>query len=159
MHKIKESLPALAVIAALLAGWWLMVIETHSVIFPTPWQVVTGTTELIKDGTLWMHIGASLMRVGVGFSLAVVLAVPPGLSLGWAGGRRPREAYAHAHQRSTDVHPEGAVLDELRGTGHHLPGRRENDAVGFDDHEPPAREQGGNDGQRRQTLFDFMHLR
>jgi NitT/TauT family transport system permease protein len=53
MHKIKESLPALAVIAVLLAAWWLMVIETHSVIFPTPWQVVTGTLELIKDGTLW----------------------------------------------------------------------------------------------------------
>ncbi len=86
MHKIKESLPALAVIAALLAGWWLMVIETHSVIFPTPWQVVTGTTELIKDGTLWMHIGASLMRVGVGFSLAVLIAVPLGLWLGWVRG-------------------------------------------------------------------------
>jgi NitT/TauT family transport system permease protein len=86
MHKIKESLPALAVIAALLAGWWLMVIETHSVIFPTPWQVVTGTVELIKDGTLWIHIGASLMRVGVGFSLAVAVAVPLGLWLGWVKG-------------------------------------------------------------------------
>ena len=83
MHKIKESLPALAVIAVLLTAWWLVVIETHSVIFPTPWQVVTGTVELIRDGTLWIHIGASLMRVGVGFSLAVVVAVPLGLWLGW----------------------------------------------------------------------------
>jgi len=86
MHKIKESLPALAVIAALLVAWWLIVIETHSVIFPTPWQVVTGTVELIKDGTLWIHIGASLMRVGVGFSLAVAVAVPLGLWLGWVRG-------------------------------------------------------------------------
>lgn len=86
MHKIKESLPALAVIAVLLTAWWLVVIETHSVIFPTPWQVVTGTVELIKDGTLWIHIGASLMRVGVGFSLAVVVAVPLGLWLGWVKG-------------------------------------------------------------------------
>ena len=87
MHKIKESLPAMAVIAVLLMAWWLTVIETHSVIFPTPWQVVTGTVELIRDGTLWIHIGASLMRVGVGFSLAVVVAVPLGLWLGrvkWA---------------------------------------------------------------------------
>ena len=83
MHKIKESLPAMAVIAVLLMAWWLTVIETHSVIFPTPWQVVTGTVELIRDGTLWIHIGASLMRVGVGFSLAVVVAVPLGLWLGW----------------------------------------------------------------------------
>jgi NitT/TauT family transport system permease protein len=83
MNKIKESLPAIAVIGVLLATWWLIVVETHSVIFPTPWQVVTGTGELIKDGTLFMHIGASLMRVGIGFSLAVLVAVPLGLWLGW----------------------------------------------------------------------------
>ena len=76
----------MAVIAVLLAAWWLIVVETHSVIFPTPWQVVTGTVELIKDGTLFTHIGASLMRVGVGFSLAVLVAVPLGLWLGWVKG-------------------------------------------------------------------------
>jgi NitT/TauT family transport system permease protein len=76
----------MAVIAALLAAWWLIVVETRSVIFPTPWQVVTGTVELIEDGTLWAHIGASLMRVGVGFSLAVLFAVPLGLWLGWVKG-------------------------------------------------------------------------
>ena len=76
----------MAVIAILLAAWWLIVAETHSVIFPTPWQVVTGTAELIRDGTLFMHIGASLMRVGVGFSLAVLVAVPLGLWLGWVKG-------------------------------------------------------------------------
>src|SRR3984885_1878674 len=86
MNRIKDSLPAIAVIALLLAAWWLTVVETHSVIFPTPWQVVTGTVELIKDGTLFMHIGASLMRVGVGFSLAVLVAVPLGLWLGWVRG-------------------------------------------------------------------------
>ena len=83
MNKIKASLPAVAVIATLLAAWWLIVAETHSVIFPTPWQVVVGTAELIRDGTLFMHIGASLMRVGIGFSLAVLVAVPLGLWLGW----------------------------------------------------------------------------
>jgi NitT/TauT family transport system permease protein len=86
MNRIKDSLPAVAVIALLLAAWWLTVVETRSVIFPTPWQVLTGTVELIKDGTLWMHIGASLMRVGVGFSLAVLVAVPLGLWLGWVRG-------------------------------------------------------------------------
>jgi NitT/TauT family transport system permease protein len=86
MNRIKESLPAIAVIAVLLAAWWMIVVETRSVIFPTPWQVVTATVELIKDGTLWTHIGASLMRVGVGFSLAVLLAVPLGLWLGWVKG-------------------------------------------------------------------------
>src|SRR6267142_3039650 len=86
MNRIKESLPAMAVIAVLLAAWWLIVVETRSVIFPTPWQVVTGTAELIKDGTLFTHIGASLLRVGIGFSLAVLVAVPLGLWMGWVRG-------------------------------------------------------------------------
>jgi NitT/TauT family transport system permease protein len=86
MNKLKQTLPALAVIALLLAAWWFAVIQTQSVIFPTPWQVVTGTIELINDGTLWLHIGASLMRVGVGFGLAVLVAVPLGLWLGWVKG-------------------------------------------------------------------------
>lgn len=86
MNNLKRFLPALAVIALLLAAWWLTVVQTQSVIFPTPWQVVTGTIELIKDGTLWMHIGASLMRVGIGFALAVLVGVPLGLWLGWVRG-------------------------------------------------------------------------
>jgi NitT/TauT family transport system permease protein len=83
MHRLKEALPALAVIAALIAIWWAAVVATHSLIFPTPWAVVTGTWELLKNGTLWRHIGASLMRVGAGFSLAVCVAVPLGLWMGW----------------------------------------------------------------------------
>jgi NitT/TauT family transport system permease protein len=47
---------------------------------------VTGTWELLKNGTLWDHIGASLMRVGVGFGVAVCLALPLGLWMGWVGG-------------------------------------------------------------------------
>jgi NitT/TauT family transport system permease protein len=86
MNHVKETLPSLAVIAALIAAWWITVVATHSVIFPTPWAVVTGTFELLKDGTLWRHIGASLMRVGVGFGLAVCVAVPLGLWMGWVRG-------------------------------------------------------------------------
>jgi NitT/TauT family transport system permease protein len=72
--------------ATLVAVWWLVVIITQSAIFPTPWQVVTGTLELARDGTLWADIGASLMRVAVGFSLAVLIAVPLGLWMGWVAG-------------------------------------------------------------------------
>ena len=83
MARIKETLPALGVIAVLIAAWWAAVIATQTVIFPTPWGVVTGTLELLKDGTLWRHIGASLLRVGTGFGLAVCVAVPLGLWMGW----------------------------------------------------------------------------
>jgi NitT/TauT family transport system permease protein len=83
MQRIKDTLPPLAVIAVLIAMWWAAVIATHSLIFPTPWGVVSGTLELLRDGTLWRHIGASLMRVGTGFGLAVCVAVPLGLWMGW----------------------------------------------------------------------------
>lgn len=86
MVRLKQALPALAVLAVLIAVWWITVAVTRSVIFPSPWQVVTGTFELMKDGTLWMHIGASLMRVGTGFLLAVIVAIPLGLWMGWVHG-------------------------------------------------------------------------
>jgi len=86
MSRIKQSLPALAVLVCLIGAWWATVRLSGSVIFPTPWQVVTGTVELIGDGSLWSHIGASLMRVGAGFLLAVALAVPLGLWMGWVRG-------------------------------------------------------------------------
>lgn len=86
MHRLKEAFPAVAVIAALIGLWWTTVLATHSVIFPTPGAVVTGTWQLVKDGTLVRHIAASLMRVGIGFGLAVCVAVPLGLWMGWVSG-------------------------------------------------------------------------
>jgi NitT/TauT family transport system permease protein len=85
-RKIKQTLPPLAVMAIVIVAWWVVVVQTESAIFPTPWQVVTGTLELAQDGTLWNHIGASLFRVGTGFLLAMLLAIPLGLWMGWISG-------------------------------------------------------------------------
>jgi NitT/TauT family transport system permease protein len=79
---LKKFLYPLTLLVALLALWWGAVLWTESVIFPTPLQVVTATWELARDGTLWDHVGASLMRVGVGFALAVLVAMPLGLLMG-----------------------------------------------------------------------------
>jgi len=78
-------LPAL-VIALLITVWWIVVARADNPIFPTPWQVVTGAWELVKDGTIWEHIGASLYRVGIGFGLAFLVAIPLGLWMGWVSG-------------------------------------------------------------------------
>jgi NitT/TauT family transport system permease protein len=86
MEKLKTILPPLAVLAALIALWWVVVVQTDSVIFPTPLQVVTGTLELAEDGTLWEHIGASLFRVACGFGLAALVAIPLGLWMGRVDG-------------------------------------------------------------------------
>lgn len=82
MEQLKKIVAPLALIASLIALWWVVVVQTESVIFPTPLQVVTGTLELAADGTLWEHITASLLRVGTGFLLACLVAVPLGLWMG-----------------------------------------------------------------------------
>lgn len=84
--RLQKVVPPLAVMAAVVAIWWAVVAKTESAIFPTPWQVVTGAWELAEDGSLWEHIGASLFRVGTGFALAVLVAVPLGLWMGWVSG-------------------------------------------------------------------------
>lgn len=82
MVTIKKIWPPVLLLALLIGLWWFTVVQSASVIFPTPLQVVTGTLELVADGTLWEHIGSSLMRVGTGFLLAVIVAVPLGLWMG-----------------------------------------------------------------------------
>lgn len=82
MNRLKKIIPSVILLTILIATWWIVVVQTESVIFPTPLQVVTGTMELIADGTLWEHIGSSLFRVGAGFGLAIVVAIPVGLWMG-----------------------------------------------------------------------------
>ena len=85
-EQARRAVPPLAVMTLVTAVWWAVVVVTDSAIFPTPWQVVSGAHELALDGSLWEHIGASLFRVGCGFGLAVLVAVPLGLWMGWVGG-------------------------------------------------------------------------
>ena len=86
MTRAKRWLPSIVVMAAIITLWWVAVVASRSLVFPTPWQVVTGTLELLRDGSLFEHIGASLLRVGIGFALAVAIAVPLGLWMGWVRG-------------------------------------------------------------------------
>jgi NitT/TauT family transport system permease protein len=86
MTPISRILPPAAVLAMLVAVWWAAVLASGSVIFPTPWQVVAGLLELVRDGSIFEHIGASLLRVGAGFGLAVLLAIPLGLWMGSVHG-------------------------------------------------------------------------
>jgi NitT/TauT family transport system permease protein len=86
VEKLKTIIPPVLLLAVLVGVWHWSVISTHSLIFPTPAQVLDGTLELARAGTLWEHIGASLRRVATGFLLAALVAVPTGLWMGRVQG-------------------------------------------------------------------------
>jgi NitT/TauT family transport system permease protein len=75
-------LPA-AVLLVVYVFWDGAVVLSHSDIFPRPYQVLLGITELVQRGLLLKYVVASLFRVSVGFTLAVLIGVPIGLVLGW----------------------------------------------------------------------------
>ena len=71
-----------AVIVLLIGVWWAAVRISRSPIFPGPWDVVIGTISLAREGILFHHIAASVMRVALGFTLAASLAIPLGVAMG-----------------------------------------------------------------------------
>ena len=81
--KLLVRLRPIAFIAVLLILWQIAV-DMHPVhILPSPWQTAGGVLYLIQHKLLLKYIVASLFRVTWGFTLAVVLAVPLGLAIGW----------------------------------------------------------------------------
>lgn len=66
-----------------LSVWHVVVKWSGTTTFPAPLDVQRGLAELLERGVLWSYVGDSLRRVAVGFSLAVVLGIPFGLTLGW----------------------------------------------------------------------------
>src|SRR5258705_12278350 len=86
MNKTINFLSPLALVVALVSVWWFTVVASGTIIFPTPWDVVLGTLELARLGSLWDHIASSLFRVGAGYLLAAAVAIPLGLLVGWFKG-------------------------------------------------------------------------
>jgi NitT/TauT family transport system permease protein len=76
-----ETITPFAIIAAVVAAWWVAAAE--SVIFPTPPEVVTGLKELLTSGLLWRHIWTSIMRVAIAYFTAAAVAIPLGTLMGW----------------------------------------------------------------------------
>jgi NitT/TauT family transport system permease protein len=73
----------IAVLAVIYFLWDGAVLLSGSDIFPRPYQVFLGIFELAQHGLLFKYIVASLFRVSIGFTLAVLVGVPFGLLLGW----------------------------------------------------------------------------
>lgn len=78
-------LPALAGLL-FLAAWQAAVTLTGSDVFPGPLAVFRGLRELAEKGLLWGYVRDSLLRVGVGYGLALAAGIPLGAFLGWNAG-------------------------------------------------------------------------
>jgi len=70
-------------IALLLVIWQVAINRHPNQLLPGPWAVVLGIADLVRHGLLLKYVVASLFRVTWGFSLAAILAIPLGLTLGW----------------------------------------------------------------------------
>jgi ABC-type nitrate/sulfonate/bicarbonate transport system permease component len=56
--------------------------EATGVLFPTPLATVQAVVALLHDGALSRDVLTSLMRIGIGFALGVLVGVPLGLAMG-----------------------------------------------------------------------------
>ncbi|WP_261404536.1 ABC transporter permease [Chenggangzhangella methanolivorans] len=52
-------------------------------LLPSPVAVAGALWEMALDGSLWVHLGASLQRVAIGFAIACVVGISLGLVCGW----------------------------------------------------------------------------
>ncbi len=91
-QSLSGALIAVASVAIPLAIWWgVAVLVTHmrGVPFPTPLDTYRRLVALLQgkllvDFTIYRHLGDSLRRWAIGFSLAVGLGIVSGLLFGWS---------------------------------------------------------------------------
>ncbi|MBC2654557.1 taurine ABC transporter permease TauC [Pseudomonas sp. MSSRFD41] len=75
-------------LVGLLALWWAVTASglVEPLFLPSPGAVVQKgwllATSGYMDATLWQHLAASLQRIGLGLSLAVLTAIPVGIAIG-----------------------------------------------------------------------------
>jgi ABC-type nitrate/sulfonate/bicarbonate transport system permease component len=82
-RRVRIALAVSAVVGALIF-WWLLSVSglIDPVLLPSPAEVVAALIESFKDGSLWVNIWASLLRVVQGFLLGFAIAVPVGVLMG-----------------------------------------------------------------------------
>jgi NitT/TauT family transport system permease protein len=69
-----------------LLGWEALVCVRggNDILMPPPSQVFLALAELIRAGTLFDDVSASLFRVAAGYLLSVAIAIPAGLAMGYS---------------------------------------------------------------------------
>ena len=83
-----------------LAVWSAVSARFGPYLFPPPGRVLDGLVGIVASGQLWVHVGASLSRIGLGFGAAVAVSLLAGLLGGRTarGPRRPARPDRHPQQ-------------------------------------------------------------
>src|SRR5688500_17290721 len=84
LRTVSAAATFFAPFAVLLALWAVLVpyFEVNPRIFPHLSAVIQAGWESVQDGSLFNHIGASLLRVIVGTVLALLFSIPLGIAMG-----------------------------------------------------------------------------
>jgi NitT/TauT family transport system permease protein len=71
-----------ALVALIVAIWWLLSLRMPHFILPGPPRVFTALQGLSASGDLWLNLAITLGRVGAGFAAATLIGLPLGILLG-----------------------------------------------------------------------------
>lgn len=75
-------LQRLALVAFIVAVWWLLALRVPHYVLPGPARVWEALTLISASGTLWQDLGITLGRVATGFVLATLIGLPLGIIFG-----------------------------------------------------------------------------
>jgi NitT/TauT family transport system permease protein len=74
----QTHLPTVMFLAAVILTWWALSQRLGQYLLPSPERVLEGVLALGASGELWVHVAATLYRVTLGFSFAVLIALLAG---------------------------------------------------------------------------------
>jgi len=83
----RTRLPTVVFLLISLVIWSILSQRFGEYLFPSPGRVLDGMLRVIRGGDLWVHVSATLYRIGLGFSAAVLVSLLAGFliaRLGWA---------------------------------------------------------------------------
>lgn len=79
---MRKTYPVISIVSGICVWWILSLLPSISKVLPNPLEVISAFGSGIHHNLL-INIGTSLARVGIGFVIAFVLAVPVGFLMGW----------------------------------------------------------------------------
>jgi len=83
----RAHLPTVLVLLLVLVTWSMLSQRFGEYLFPSPGRVLNGLARVIGSGELWLHVSATLYRITLGFSAAVLVSLLAGFliaRLEWA---------------------------------------------------------------------------